>query len=102
MLSNPPPRILTVEFADSAVLYECRLWTRTPWRREDVTDQMLTRAHQALARAGMEIPFPQRTLHRAARSEPTDTEQRRFAAIDQKYRCAAGNPLFCRGIYKVT
>jgi small-conductance mechanosensitive channel/CRP-like cAMP-binding protein len=83
VLSEPPPRILTVDFADSAVVYECRLWTRTPWRREDVTDQMLTRAHQALARAGMEIPFPQRTLHRAPRLRPDDSEQRRIAAISR-------------------
>lgn len=81
VLSDPPPRILTTEWADSAVNYQVRLWTRRPWAREDLTDQFLTRAHQALARAGMEIPFPQRTLHRAPRREPTDTIERRLEAI---------------------
>jgi len=81
VLENPAPRVLTVEFADSAVVYECRVWTRAPWQRENVTDSLLTRAHQALARAGMEIPFPQRTLHRAPHRPPLDTEQRRLAAI---------------------
>ncbi len=77
ILKDPPPRILTVEYADSAVIYECRLWSRTPWAREDITDLFLTRAHQALARAEMEIPFPQRTLHRAPRRNETDTAERR-------------------------
>jgi small-conductance mechanosensitive channel/CRP-like cAMP-binding protein len=81
VLSEPSPSILTVEFADSAVVYECRLWTMTPWTRENLTDAMLTRAHAALAREGMEIPFPQRTLHRARRPEPRDTAQRRRRAL---------------------
>jgi len=81
VLSEPPPRILTVEFADSAVVYECRLWTRAPWRREDLTDSFLTRAHAALARAGMEIPFPQRTLHRPRRLESADSPARRRQAL---------------------
>jgi small-conductance mechanosensitive channel len=81
VLSDPAPRILTAEFADSAVVYECRLWTLTPWRREDLTDLFLTRAHAALARAGMEIPFPQRTLHRAIPTQPRDTEGRRRRAL---------------------
>jgi small-conductance mechanosensitive channel len=77
VLAEPAPQILTAEFADSAVVYECRLWTLTPWRREDLTDQFLTRAHAALTRAGMEIPFPQRTLHRAIRPQPRDTAEHR-------------------------
>ena len=81
VLSNPPPRILTVEFADSAVVYECRLWTRKPWLRVDLTDAFLTRAHAALARAGMEIPFPQRTLHRPRPPEPSDFPARRRQTI---------------------
>lgn len=83
VLTEPQPRILTVEWADSAIVYECRLWTRTPWARDDLTDEFLTRAHQALARAGMEIPFPQRTLHRAPRRVPTDTAMHRLRAIER-------------------
>jgi len=83
VLTEPRPKILTIEWADSAIVYECRLWTRTPWAREDLTDQFLTRAHQALARAGMEIPFPQRTLHRAPRRVPTDTVDHRLRAIER-------------------
>ncbi|MCU0305149.1 MAG: mechanosensitive ion channel family protein [Thermoanaerobaculales bacterium] len=87
VLANPAPQVLTSEFADSAVVYECRMWTLSPWRREVLNDLLLTRAYQALARAGMEIPFPQRTLHRAPRRPSPDTEARRLEAI-------AGSALF--------
>lgn len=82
VVNHPPPKILTVEWADSAVIYEVRLWTMTPWARDDVTDVFLTRAHQALSRADMEIPFPQRTLHRARHREPTDTPEIRLRSIE--------------------
>ncbi len=81
ILKKPAPRILTVEFADSAVVYECRLWTRTPWQRDDITDAFLTRAHAALARNAMEIPFPQRTLHRPVKRAAVDTPARRKRAL---------------------
>ncbi|MBZ5589396.1 MAG: mechanosensitive ion channel family protein [Acidobacteriia bacterium] len=71
VLAHPAPKILTREFADSAVVYECRLWTREPWRAAEVTDGFLTHAHAALARAGMEIPFPQRSVRMVAgKAEP--------------------------------
>jgi len=81
VLAKPAPKILTSEFADSAVVYECRLWTMTPWCRDDLTDEFLTRAHAALAREGMEIPFPQRTLHRPKPQKDFDTVERRQTAL---------------------
>jgi small-conductance mechanosensitive channel len=81
VFADPEPRILASEFADSAVVYECRLWTRTPWCRDDLTDEFLTRAHAALAREGMEIPFPQRTLHRPPPQRPHDTAEKRCTAL---------------------
>ena len=66
VLKVPAPGILTHEFAESAVVYECRLWTKKAWRAPDITDDFLTRAHAALARAGMEIPFPQRSVRMVA------------------------------------
>ncbi|MCP4899113.1 MAG: mechanosensitive ion channel [bacterium] len=65
VLERPAPLILTAQFADSAVVYECRPWTRTPWLAPEIHDTILTRSHAALRRAEMEIPFPQRTLHLA-------------------------------------
>ena len=66
VLARPAPQVLAHEFADNAVAYECRLWTHQPWRAADLADVFYTRAHAALKRAGMEIPFPQRSVHMVA------------------------------------
>lgn len=71
VLTKPAPQVLVREFADSAVSYEVRLWTHEPWLAADLTDEFLTRAHAALARAGMEIPFPQRSVH-LVRARPAE------------------------------
>ncbi len=81
ILSDPPPIILTVSFGDSSIDYECRLWTRAPWQRNEITDIFLTRTFSALARHGLEIPFPQLTLHRAPASKITDSHNRRFEGL---------------------
>lgn len=68
----PQPKIFTHQLAESSIVYECRVWTHEPRRHPDITDALLARAYTALARAGMEIPFPQRTLHVAPRRPPSD------------------------------
>ncbi|RLE25147.1 MAG: hypothetical protein DRJ65_08460 [Acidobacteria bacterium] len=85
VLQDPPPTILTTEFADSSVMYECRLWTRVPWYRVNITDAFLTRAHAALARDGMEIPFPQRTLHRPRPRQDPDSQARRLEHLGRAW-----------------
>ncbi|NOZ94666.1 MAG: mechanosensitive ion channel [Acidobacteria bacterium] len=70
--SRPAPQVLVRELGESAILYECRVWTLQPWRKPEITDTVLTRACAALARAGMEIPFPQRTIHVRRDREPED------------------------------
>jgi len=82
-VSHPAPRVLTIEYADSAIIYECRVWTRRPWSDRMLADTILTPAHAALARAGMEIPFPQRTLHIVPRRAPADNLDRRMSALDR-------------------
>ena len=81
VLSSPPPKILTTAFGDSAIEYECRLWTRAPWERNEITDTFLTRAHAALAREDMEIPFPQLTVHRPPKPGADDEGSRRLEAL---------------------
>jgi CRP-like cAMP-binding protein len=78
---RPAPQILTHEFADSGIVYEVRLWTLKPWFDFDLTDEFLTRVHAALGRAGMEIPFPQRTLHMAPERAPEDSAARCLEAL---------------------
>ena len=72
VVADPAPRVLVREFADSAITYEARLWTKEPWRRGHLADDFYGRAYEALARAGMEIPFPQRTVHTAVERQGQD------------------------------
>ncbi|HUK13479.1 MAG TPA: cyclic nucleotide-binding domain-containing protein, partial [Thermoanaerobaculaceae bacterium] len=83
VVADPAPRVLVSEFADSAIVYECRLWTHEPWRRSHITDEFLGRAYAALARAGMEIPFPQRTVHMAAERPGEDLKARCKQALSR-------------------
>jgi len=65
VLEDPSPQILLSAFGDSALLWECRLWSASPERKADIADAFLTRAWFALQREGVEIPFPQRVVHQA-------------------------------------
>lgn len=78
---RPAPKVMVRAFADSAIEYECRLWTTRPWQVNDLRSTFLTRAWAALDRAGMEIPFPQRTLQFAAPAPAADPIARRVGAI---------------------
>jgi small-conductance mechanosensitive channel/CRP-like cAMP-binding protein len=90
-LADKPPQAFAKEFAEDGVLYEVRLWTPTPWRMTDHTDDFLTHAHAALARAGFEVPVPQRAVRLAPAAAPADPVARSLAALS---RCAlfAGLP----------
>jgi len=79
--ARPAPQVLVRELGDSSIVYECRVWTLQPWRAPEITDLALTRAYAALARAGMEIPFPQRTVHMREAEAPVDTTALRRDAL---------------------
>ena len=84
-LATRKPQVFTKEFAADGIVYEVRLWTMTAWRATDHTDDFLTRAHAALARAGYEIPWPQRVVHLKPAVVPADQAAGSLAALA---RCA--------------
>ena len=64
MLKEPKPDVIFLEFGDSSLNFELRVWTR------DFTDKpILLRSQlnfdiwQQFKDGGIEIPFPQRDLH---------------------------------------
>ncbi|MEL6797006.1 MAG: mechanosensitive ion channel family protein, partial [Planctomycetota bacterium] len=56
-------RIVAHEFASSSVNFEVAWWTgSTPLARRESRDQVVAAIKRALDDAGIEIPFPYRTL----------------------------------------
>lgn len=62
VLSDPPPRALVRGLGDSSVDFIIRLWIDSFVDRTPVIDRVYTAVYDALNEAGIEIPFPQRTL----------------------------------------
>jgi len=62
VLEEPPPRVLVRGFGDSAVNLIIRLWVDSFVNRTPVMDRVYRAAYRALNEAGVEIPFPQRTV----------------------------------------
>lgn len=63
ILDRPEPKVVVTALADSGVELELRVWLRDPFTEREATFAMLETAKIALDEAGIEIPFPQRTLH---------------------------------------
>ena len=76
VLKDPPPAVRFMEFGDSGLKLELRVWTETLIHRKGVLRSQLNFAiYQAFAAAGIEVPFPQRVVHlrgqAAAKDETT-------------------------------
>lgn len=71
----PPVEALVSRFAESAVEYDLRFWTRDLAGVAAVRDAALSRTWYALRRAGFAIPFPQREVALRHVSEARDDER---------------------------
>jgi small conductance mechanosensitive channel len=65
LAQDPAPKVVVKELGDSAVQLELRAWLRDPHKEREVFYELLELAKVTLDQAGIEIPFPQRTLHLA-------------------------------------
>lgn len=65
VLAEPPPVVVMTALADSAVELQLRVWLADPSKERAAFCDLLEVAKIALDEAGIEIPFPQRTLHLA-------------------------------------
>src|SRR5207253_9652752 len=63
VLSEPSPQAFTVAFKDSNVEYRLKYWIDDYAQALEVEGQVLTYVWYAFKRHGIEIPFPQRTIH---------------------------------------
>jgi small-conductance mechanosensitive channel len=71
VLRDPPPEIRFMEFGDSSLNFELRVWTikqvQTP---QILTSDLNFAIFRAFRERGIEIPFPQRDVHLKADSAP--------------------------------
>jgi len=63
ILDKPPPQVIFVNFGDSSLDFELRVFIRTFEDRFPVINAVHTAVNLALEEAGIGIPFPQRDLH---------------------------------------
>jgi CRP-like cAMP-binding protein len=70
VLSDQLPDCFPIEFGDHAVVYTLRYWIDRFDREADIKGEVLARVWYAAQRAGLEIPFPTRTIHQE--SAPTE------------------------------
>jgi potassium efflux system protein len=71
VLASPAPAAFFVEFADSGITFELRVWTNHFERWARIQTELASAVYAALHEAGMSIPFPQREV-RLLREVPAD------------------------------
>jgi small conductance mechanosensitive channel len=63
ILAEPKPTVAVMGLGESSVDLELRVWLKDPHSEREASCEMTELAKIALDEAGIEIPFPQRTLH---------------------------------------
>ena len=63
VLHNPPPRVFFLQFGDSSLSFELRVFTRGVDSRFLARHELHMSIDKAFREAGIEIAFPQRDLH---------------------------------------
>jgi CRP-like cAMP-binding protein len=86
--AEPAPVVYVKDFADSAVVYEIKVWIDDHALTSRVLSDVRSHAWYAVTRAGMEIPYPQLTIHRA---RPVDGA---FAARRAATAALQAHPIF--------
>lgn len=66
VLTDPRPEVRLIGFGDSALNFELLVWSKDPPGHALLKSDLYYDIEANLRRAGIEIPFPQRTLHVSA------------------------------------
>src|SRR5262249_9674971 len=74
VLVDPAPDCLLVQFGESGIDYACRFFIDDFRRREVISSAVASHLYYAFRHAGIEIPYPIRTVHL---HEKSDDQQRR-------------------------
>lgn len=63
VLQQPEPAVFFRDFGDSSLDFTVVGWIRNPWDRMSILSQVRTDIDRLFSSNGVEIPFPQRTVH---------------------------------------
>ncbi len=83
VLSEPKPSPIFVEFGESSLNFELRVWISDVDKRPRVRSELLLAIDQRFREAGVEIPFPQRDLHLRSVSAGIIPVQQEAASVDK-------------------
>jgi small-conductance mechanosensitive channel/CRP-like cAMP-binding protein len=93
VLAAPAPTCFPSDFGDSAVVYALSYWIDDVQRESGIAGEIRTRIWYATQRAGLEIPFPIRSVHMHAEPEAKPAEA---DAVAERASTLARTPLFGR------
>jgi CRP-like cAMP-binding protein len=74
VLPDPAPEAFAVGFKDSAIQYRLRFWIKEYARMPDIEGHVLAYVWYAFQRHGIEIPYPQRTIHMTTAPDATSVQ----------------------------
>nr|MDA3901810.1 mechanosensitive ion channel [Desulfuromusa sp.] len=63
VLQDPPPAPLFIQFGNSSLDFELRVWIPNVDSRPKIKNELLLEIDRRFREAGVEIPFPQHDLH---------------------------------------
>jgi small-conductance mechanosensitive channel len=91
VLTSPPPDVLFVDFANSALIYRVRFWVKDYFYDDEAYDAVRTRMYYELRRRRLNIPYPIQVEY-GREEQPPDVE-----AMRERYvRAIAAVPVFAR------
>jgi len=97
VLSSPEPDCIVADFSDSAITYKLRYWINDYTHHTAIASDVRTHVWHTAQRAGLEIPFPIRTLILEPPKKPIEEVTERQMAQKQNASSQAnsyGSPSF--------
>ncbi|NET29918.1 mechanosensitive ion channel family protein [Okeania sp. SIO1I7] len=86
VLSMPEPQVLFIEFGDSSLNFELRVWTAEPSKQVIIRSELYFKIEAILRERQIEIPFPQQDLHLRSGNLPIDLSPRMEAMLMQFFQ----------------
>lgn len=76
VLESPSPRVRFRSFGDNALEYKLYAWIPNPIEKVRARHKLNTAIHKKFRKEGIEIPFPQRTIHQGKNEAPEIVEEK--------------------------